>query len=286
MKAENHPVGALSRSMGAGLSVLGGSAWLVYWAGRRHKEAYFNQFNIPYEALAFDASYYLYGSWSSIAVTASILLIIANLVTEATSLLKRRPGTNWLWIRLACAILLGFAAAAPFMTHLRFQPDVELSLQNILSKVLASRDVVIMALLMPSVVLSVTALNARRKALIDLSNRVYAFYARSGDAARVLAVSLSVLMLLASWVAIGVAANVLGRYHGTMAIREGKMGVKEGRSFGKWWLVVVRTGDGRNFLYDRKCRTVRYVKDDQIQKLRNFQQLESAQGQDDQCNSE
>ena len=164
---------------------------------------------------------------------------------------------------------------------------MELSLQNILSKVLASRDVVIMALLMPSVVLSATALNARRKALIDFSNRVYAFYARSGDALRALAVSLSVLMLLASWVAIGVAANVLGRHYGTMAIREGKMGVKEGRSFGKWWLVVVRTGDGTEFpLMTGKCRTVRYVKDDQIQKLRNFQQLESAQGQDDQCNSE
>ena len=110
VKAENHPVGALSRSIGVGLSVLGGSAWLVYWAGRTYKEAYFNQFNIPYEALAFDASYYLDGSWSSIAVTASISLIIANLVTEATSLLKRRPGTKWLWIRLACAIFLpGFA---------------------------------------------------------------------------------------------------------------------------------------------------------------------------------
>jgi hypothetical protein len=78
-----------------------------------------------------------------------------------------------------------------------------------------------------------------------------------------------VTIIFGSWIYLGAIGYFVGRYHGQTAIAEGKMGLRwvklENEPNDKEWMLVVRTADERNFLFNRDKNITRYVSDEQIQ---------------------
>jgi len=253
------------------ISIAGGLAWLIYWTGRVYKEAYFGQFNIPYEMLGFDARYYVYGSWSTLMVSISGLFLTVNTAFGWLGWKQWSISASfWLFtissvLLLSAAVLVLYSGGYLGLTPTSFQTD-----GSIAKMVLGSTDVILILMLIPSIVISALSFHIQCKVFAIIGTKICDIYKSSANEAIGITTLWIFIGLLSAWIMLGISAQVMGRYHGQKAIAEGKMGVRAAKAFDKWWLFVVRTEDGRNFLYDSKEKKACYVKDDQIAELRDF----------------
>lgn len=78
------------------------------------------------------------------------------------------------------------------------------------------------------------------------------------------------ISLIIIWVYLALVGYFLGKYHGQSAIWEGRMGIKWAKIEGQWWLLVLRTIDERNLVYDRIHMVSKFVPDDKITQIKNF----------------
>lgn len=227
------------------LGAVGSSAWLIYFTGRWYKEWYFSSFGINYEILNFDQLYYMFGSWATVLVTMLFLLTSFNVIMNIS--LSR----NWVGAGLA-TILLTLSVAVMLIWPFRFDPNFSLP-----KKVLGSRDLCVMGIGVLAAV-QLIVLTVIREAELG---RTWAAFA-SFSSRRPILVFASLYMCAS--LSLLAAGYTMGNYHGHSAIWEGKMGLRWVRAKGDWRILVVRTTDGRNFLYDRANATSSVVADGDI----------------------
>lgn len=222
---------------------------LIFWTGRWYKEWYFNQFQVPYEILGFDYYYYVHGSWATIAVALSYFVFIVNfLLTRKTS------GRLWQTLSLILCLappilLLTCLGLGHWFWH--FDP------LSIPYSFLGSPDV-----LMISGGIIVTIILAYKR-LIEKSITFQLFI----DPFRKNIIGTLIIFFLGAGAYFMVVGYLMGIYHGKAAIWEGKMGVKWAKAKGAWWILTVRTSDGRNFLFDRYNNKTIIVEDKVIEEI-------------------
>lgn len=230
-------------------ALLGSSVWLVYWTGRWYKERFFDQFDIPYDLLSLDYHYYLFGSWATMLVAVSGIAIALNLVlTVGVTGFHRDRHT------VASLSMVG-AVAASLALRPSFDPT-----GHALKQLFASPDALVN--LFGGVATALTCwLIYRRPEDVDRAMK------RTVRVGLRFAFPLFVGALLVAWPYLLTVGTLMGRYHGRAAIWEGKMGLRWVRVDGAWWIFVVRTSDGRVFIYDRDKKKARIVGDWAIQEI-------------------
>jgi len=213
--------------------------WLIYWTGRWYKEWFFFQFQIPYEILGFDIAYYLFGSWATIAVAAAVVLIIFNF---ALNIWARAA---WYW--LGASVLLCTLAAISIV----FKPFPFNPYDSFFRKLIASKDLTIIVIGFVSFVLMMASICIQRDKTISLSHNIKAFYHKIASISVILPIAFSLGLILSTWIYLATVGYNMGQYHGQSAIWEGKMGLRWVKVQGKWWILVTKASNGRNFIFDR-----------------------------------
>jgi hypothetical protein len=228
------------------LAVLTFSVWLVYWTGRWYKEWYFKSFSINYASLDFDKLFYLHGSWATILVAISCLVVVAYVVLVV--LIK----SIWYWKVPA----ISFGLIAIFI--LVFWPFKFDSKGSFVQKLLGSKDLCLITLGIIAFIGIAVYIFYHRNQIYPLFNNSVLFFQN-----HIVATLITVFVL--SWIYLAIAGYIMGNYHGHSAIWEGKMGVNWVKHKGAWWIFVIRTNDGRNFLFNRENNISISVRDDEIE---------------------
>jgi len=237
------------------------SGWLLYWTGRFYRESYFSVFQISYEMLGFDSWYYIYSSWVTIVVAISCTFLILNFSISIFAVFSSIKKKLILIMAMLGSFLLIMSAVTIIFTPITFSP-----FGSFVSKFICSKDIVIMCFILPS--FSILAIQ-----FYVLQEELFSFFHKTLNQFRPIVVLkifyfsgiVSIIFLYLFSV-----AYLVGTFHASKAINEGKMGIKVALVNNKKWLYVVRTIDGRNFIYDRKLNIVKYVKDDEITELSPF----------------
>lgn len=230
--------------LGKGVALIGAFGWLFYWTGRWYKEWYFAQFQIPYEVLGFDYLYYIFGSWATIAVCLFSLTVIFNLG------LSLRVRVSRVWVALSALVFL--LSVASLVLHVPFHPC-----QSFFRQIVGSKDLSVMASGLVALGLTAAAslrYGEVRQTMNDL-----------GRFLKEVRPLFWVATLIVLWASLALSGYLMGVYHGQAAIWEGKMGLRWVRSGGEWWILVVRTDEKRNFLFDRIKQITKTVADGDIE---------------------
>lgn len=224
---------------------------LVYWTGRWYTEWYFNQFSTSYHAMRFDMYYYLHASWNTV-LTAICFLIILSYVGLTLYIFPK-----WYWLAFASVVML-ISIAILTLWPFRFDPY-----SPFFRKLLGAREFSLQGIgwvsLFATLVLAYQYRQKLTPVLSDLSPVIQQHF-----------FAIVVLLLILAWVYLALVGYLLGIYHGQSAIWKGRMGVKWVEVEGIWWILVTRTDDGRNLVYDREQGVGRFVSDDQIKQINGF----------------
>jgi hypothetical protein len=260
---------SLKDRIGTIVSLVGLYTGLIYWTGRWYKEWYFAQFGIPYEILTFDLHYYLFGSWATILVALSFIIIAITIpliispervINVLTKLNEVKPFWQVVAVLVIMVLLLSCLGIWFLYVPIRFNPS-----STFLGKLLRSKDILVMAFGgVCSIIATIRLVYLNQKLL-----SIYKAFAIELRKHTLLIISAS---FIGVWVYLVCVGYLMGVYHGKAALYEGKMGsrwvrIKDGGAADQWWILVTRTNDGRIFLFDKKTNKVRLVKDDAIQEI-------------------
>ena len=233
--------------------ILGLSVALVYWTGRWYTEWYLNQFATNYTEIRCDRSDYLHASWNTV-LTAICGLIILSHIALALYVLP-----EWYWLAFTAIATLTSTAILAFWPFL-FDPY-----SSFFKRLLGAREFSLQAVGWISLpVTSVLAYQYRQK-LIPVWSTLFVIVQQDSFAIMVI-----MLLFLFAWIYLALVGYLLGRYHGQSAIWEGRMGVRWVKVKGTWWILVLRTDDGRNLVYNRKQGISKFISDEEIEQTNGF----------------
>lgn len=238
----------MDKTLSSLLALLSSFTWLVYWTGRWYKEWYFKNFLINYASLDFDYFFYMHASWATIAVAISCLIIIAHFLMALV--IKN----NWYW-KLYPAILCLLSLCIVTFWPFHFNSNGSFP-----EKLLGSNDLCLIVTGIAAAVGIGFFIFSHINAIRPVYRSITAFVKNH--------IILSLLTVFAvSWVYLAIAGYFMGNYHGQSAIWEGKIGVNWVKAKEKWWIFVVRSNDGRNFLFDRENTLTIIVSDNEISQI-------------------
>ncbi len=231
-------------------------SWLFYWTGRFYKESYFSRFQIPYEMLGFNTWYYIYSSWVTVIVALGVFFFILDLIAIIIAVFTQ----SRIKLQIILSIILFIAIIVIFIFPVKFSP------QSFHKTVLASKDVVIMISILPSLIILGLILKIITERIQTIIKQVIAWFPSTRD----LKILFLVGLFAIAFMFLALVANCVGTYHAISAIRDGKMSIKGLTIDNKQWLYVVRTEDGRNFIYNKEERVAKILKDEEITELMEF----------------
>jgi hypothetical protein len=224
---------------------------LFYWTGRWYKEWYFSRFSINFELLGFDTLYFLFGSWATVLVAILCLMII--FAVGLNFLIK----FSWYWV-IFSIVLLGGSMLILFFWPFHFTPN-----GSFFQKLLGSKDLCLIAVgLVASIGIAILLYHRSQEISFFIQN--FTMFFKKYSLATV------AILFVCAFLYLGFVGYIMGNYHGQSAIWEGKMGLRWAQSKGSWWILVVRTQDGRNFLFDREQSTSKVVSDNEIEQVDDF----------------
>jgi hypothetical protein len=228
------------------LGLVGYLGALLYFAGRVYYEWYYQGFGINYKMLDVGSKDCIFSSYTSVLLTVSILPIAYSIGIYFES---RRS----FFLLLAILHFVASFIVVPFFWPIKFD-----SLGNKVMKFIGSKDLIVIANgIIAFLVLLVFGL---------VSSDRWRGFDWPSNLVRVSPIGFTVTVFLSMFIVLAVVAFIEGNYQSQAAIWEGKMGVRWSQKKGdqKWYIYVVRTSDGRNFIFSRTEQKPTCVRDDEI----------------------
>jgi hypothetical protein len=227
-------------------ALFGATTFLVYWTGRWYKQWYFNQFSIHYDELNLSTLYFLFGSWATILVAGSCLI---PLFFVALSIYLMSP------LDILLAIILVVVAGFILSKYwpVLFEPD------QFWRSLFGSMDLCLALVGVVASILTTILFFERYTDLLPILSEI-------NDFVQNYPFLTLVVFVLVTWPYLGFVGYWMGNYHGYSAIWEGKMGHRWARvqNEKQRWILVIRNGENRNFVYHRSTRRRRIVPDEEI----------------------
>lgn len=224
---------------------------LLYFTGRIYYEWYYHGFGINYKTLEFNHFDCLFSSYTSIFLSLSFMPLIYSIGLYSLS-------KELIFLCLSLFHFLISFIIIPFFWHIKFKPE-----GNTLEKTLGSKDVLIVIFgIVVMVLLFIFYLRSSDKNIFYWP--VHLFQKASFFSLIILSFVMFILFCA--------TAFFEGNYQSRAAIEEGKMGILLCQIKGnkRWYIHVVRTNDGRNYLFDKTKKTSLVVKDDDIEHFDSY----------------